>query len=316
MVVSMTHPHDPFAITHDYWNRYREADIDMPRVRIAPAQLDPHSQRLRHVCGMDAQEVTDEQIHAARRAYYGAVSYVDDHIGSLLGSLKDSGFSEQTVIVVLADHGEMLGERGLWYKMSFFEGACRIPLLVHAPHLFAARAVSQSVSLVDLLPTLLELAADGAAVQPVTELDGRSLLPHLGGSGGHDEVLGEYLAEGAIAPIVMIRSGRCKFIHSPADPDQLFDLGDDPDELDNLAARADQAAAAEFRERVQRTWSLQSLHSQVLASQHRRLLVDRALRLGRQSSWDYQPPADASREYVRNSKSLEELETAARLPRI
>jgi choline-sulfatase len=316
MVVSMTHPHDPFAITHDYWNRYRDADIDMPRVRIAPAQLDPHSQRLRHVCGMDAQEVTDEQIHAARRAYYGAVSYVDDHIGSLLGSLKDSGFSEQTVIVVLADHGEMLGERGLWYKMSFIEGACRIPLFVHAPHLFAPRAVSQSVSLVDLLPTLLELAAEGAAVQPVTELDGRSLLPHMGGSGGHDEVLGEYLAEGAIAPIVMIRSGRLKFIHSPADPDLLFDLGDDPDELENLAVRANQGAAAEFRERVQRTWSLQSLHSQVLASQHRRLLVDRALRLGRQSSWDYQPPADASREYVRNSKSLEELETAARLPRI
>jgi choline-sulfatase len=200
--------------------------------------------------------------------------------------------------------------------MSFFEGACRIPLFVHAPRLFAPRVVSQSVSLVDLLPTLLELAAGGAAVQPVTELDGRSLLPHLGGSGGHDEVLGEYLAEGAIAPIVMIRSGRCKFIHSPADPDQLFDLGDDPEELDNLAARADQGAAAEFRERVQRSWSLPSLHSQVLASQRRRLLVDGALRLGRQSPWDYQPPADASREYVRNSKTLEELETAARLPRV
>ena len=64
-------------------------------------------------------------------------------------------------IVVLADHGDMLGERGLWYKMSFFEPACRIPLLIHAPRLFAPRAVTQSVSLIDLLPTLVELAGDG-----------------------------------------------------------------------------------------------------------------------------------------------------------
>ena len=69
-----------------------------------------------------------------------------------------------------------------------------------------------------------------------TAIEGRSLLPHLQGTGGHDEVIGEYLAEGAIAPIVMIRRGTEKFIHSPVDPDQLYDLGDDPDELVNLAA--------------------------------------------------------------------------------
>src|SRR5579862_2953493 len=73
MVVSMTHPHDPFAITREYWDRYRDADIDMPRVRLAPEQLDPHSQRLRHVCGMDAQPVSEAQVRAARHAYYGAV---------------------------------------------------------------------------------------------------------------------------------------------------------------------------------------------------------------------------------------------------
>jgi choline-sulfatase len=214
---------------------------------------------------------------------------------------------------VLADHGEMLGERGLWYKMSFFEPACRIPLFIHAPRLFSARSVAQSVSLVDLLPTLLELANDGQATPIAGQLDGHSLLPHLQGSGGHDEVLGEYLAEGAIAPIVMIRSGQQKFIHSPADPDQLFDLATDPDELHNLAA-GDQAVNT-LRARVAQTWSLQQLHAEVLASQQRRLLVDAALRLGRRTSWDYQPIVDASAQYVRNDQSLETLEASARFPR-
>jgi choline-sulfatase len=315
LLVSMTHPHDPFAVTHEYWNRYRESDIDMPRVRIAPEDLDPHSRRLRYVCGMDGQTVTEQQIRAARHAYYGALSYVDDHVGSLLATLEETGFARETVILVLADHGEMLGERGLWYKMNFFEPACRVPLLVHAPGLFAPRAVSRSVSLIDLLPTLLELAGDGEAPQLATELEGRSLLPHLQGSGGHDDVLGEYLAEGAIAPIVMVRSGRFKFIHSPADPDQLFDLAADPGEIHNLANAAQDGAGA-WRARVASTWSLETLHAQVIASQRRRLLVDAALRLGRQSPWDYQPPADASQQYVRNSKTLEELEASARLPRI
>jgi choline-sulfatase len=316
MVVSMTHPHDPYAITQKYWDRYRDDDIDMPRVRMAASDLDPHSQRLRHVCGMEGQPVTDTQIRAARHAYYGAVSYVDEHIGTLLADLKHSGFAADTVVIVLADHGDMLGERGLWYKMSFFEAAARVPFMVHAPGLFRARSVAQSVSLLDLLPTLMELAADGAAAQPVTEIEGRSLLPHLSGGHGHDEVLGEYLAEGAIAPLVMIRSGRHKFIHSSCDPDQLFDLLADPDELDNLAARdADPSVVASFRQQVRRSWALENIHTAVLASQRRRHLVHDALQRGRRTAWDWQPPADASREYVRNNKTLDELEAAARFPR-
>ena len=80
-----------------------------------------------HVCGLDAQAVSEAQVRAARRAYYGAVSYVDDQIGVLLSALTDARFAGNTVVLLLADHGDMLGERGLWYKMNFFEPACRIP---------------------------------------------------------------------------------------------------------------------------------------------------------------------------------------------
>jgi choline-sulfatase len=314
MVASMTHPHDPYVIPQAYWDRYSGVDIDMPRVRMAPALLDPHSRRLRHVCGLDLQPASDAQIHAARRAYYGAVSYVDDQVGALMGALADTGFSNNTIVLLLADHGDMLGERGLWYKMNFFEPACRIPLIVHAPPRFAARRVANSASLVDILPTLSELAGDKAG-NSATPLDGHSLVPQLAGDSGRDEVIGEYLAEGAIAPLVMIRRGRYKFVHSPVDPDQLYDLSEDPDEIRNLAQVPEQAPRIqEFRAEVARRWDLPALHAAVIASQQRRHLVYAALRTGRYTSWDFQPIRDAGRQYVRNDQDLGDLEAMARFP--
>ncbi|MBB5046904.1 choline-sulfatase [Rhodopseudomonas rhenobacensis] len=307
MVVSLAHPHDPFNIGQAYWDRYKDSEIDLPRVarQCAP---DPHTARLRHICGIDAEPVTENQVRAARHAYYGAISFVDDQIGLLHKTLDESGFADNTITVFLSDHGEMLGERGLWYKMSFFEGACRIPLVVHAPGRFQPHVVDKAVSLVDLLPTLCAL---GGAARPA-ETDGRSLQPHLEGRGGHDEVFAEYCAEGAVAPIVMIRRGRWKFVHSPGDPDQLYDLDADPDELDNLAAAAPEAAA--FRAEAHRRWALQTITADVLASQCRRSLVADALRRGRTTPWDYEPPGVAATAYIRPHKPIERLEADSRLP--
>jgi choline-sulfatase len=269
------------------------------------------------VIGLDDQPVTADQVHAARRAYYGACAFVDDQVGVLLGALEQTGLGDDTVVLLLADHGEMLGERGLWYKMSFFEPACRIPLMIAAPDRFAPRRVAASVSLVDILPTLAEIAGDGQAPAYAAPLAGRSLLPHLTGQGGHDEVFGEYLAEGAVAPIVMIRRGRWKFIHCPADPDQLYDLTADPVERVNLAddpAYADTIAA--FRSEVAQRWSLDCLHADVLASQDRRRLVAEALMLGVRTPWDHQPFTEASQTYMRNHLKLDDLEAMARFPRV
>lgn len=314
LVASMTHPHDPYVVPQRYWDLYGDRDIDMPRVRMPPERLDPHSKRLRHVCGLDLQPVNEAQTRAARRAYYGAVSYVDDQVGTLLGALGDAGFADNTIVMLLADHGDMLGERGLWYKMSFFEPACRIPFIVHAPRRFAARRVRESASLVDLLPTLCDLVGAPRG-EFATPLDGQSLRPQLDGAAGMDEVIGEYLAEGAIAPLVMIKRGRYKFVHCPVDPDQIYDLEDDPDELHNLAGKPQHAALVRtFREEVVRRWDLDALKSAVIASQRRRHLVYSALREGRYTPWDFQPQRDASRLYVRNDQDLGDLETTARFP--
>ncbi|MBS0374150.1 MAG: choline-sulfatase [Proteobacteria bacterium] len=316
MVVSMTHPHDPYTVPEPYWNRYRDDEIEMPRVRIAPADQDPHSRRIRHVIGLEQQTPTEAQIRAARRAYYGAISYVDDQVGALLATLEQARLASNTVVLLIADHGDMLGERDLWYKMSFFEPACRIPLIVHAPGRFRARRVRGSASLVDLLPTLAELG--GARLdEPAAPLDGRSLVPALAGADTADEVLGEYLGESAIAPVVMIRRGPHKFVHCPADPDQLYDLVADPDERTNLAGRGDQAAlVAAFRAEVERRWSLPDVHRAVLASQRRRHFVYGALRQGQFRPWDHQPLRDATKLYIRNDQELNDLEAMARFPRV
>jgi len=322
MVVSMTHPHDPYVIPTPYWNRYRDDEIDMPRVGDLAGKEDPHATRLRHVIGLDIAKPTEGNIRAARRAYYGAISYVDDQVGALVNTLEQAQFDRNTVIMLIADHGDMLGERGLWYKMNFYEPACRIPLIVHAPGRFAPRRVSGSASLLDLLPTFAALAHNGSEPEYAAPIDGRNLLPALEGQPlehqeGRDEVIGEYLGEGAIAPIVMIRRGRYKFVHCPVDPDQLYDVAADPDERVNLAGQAGMASVVEdFRGEVARRWNLSQVNEEVLASQQRRHFVYASLRQGRFQPWDFQPVRDASRLYIRNDQELNDLEAMARFPRL
>jgi len=314
LVASFTHPHDPFAVPLRYWDLYRAEDIDPPSP--PPNAYDPHSLRLRHVCAMDAEPVTEEQVRNARRAYLGAISYIDDQLGRLMTALAATGLAEDTIVILTSDHGEMLGERGLWYKMSFFEGACRVPFVVASAGRFAPRRVRAAVSLFDLLPTLVDLAGGDVAGLGIS-IDGASLGPHLAGRDGRDEAIGEYLAEGAIAPIVMIRRGAYKFIHSPPDPDQLYDVERDPGERDNLAGVAKHAGdVAAFRNEVARRWDLAALDADVRESQRRRRLVAEALSMGEVRAWDFQPFRDASKQYMRNTVDLDDLEAMARFPRV
>ncbi|PMS37967.1 choline-sulfatase [Trinickia symbiotica] len=317
LVASLTHPHDPYAIPLPFWNLYRDEDIDLPRVTLGYDESDAHSKRLRHVCENDRTPPTEVQIRHARRAYYGALSYVDAQFGAMLDALEATGFADDTIVIVTSDHGDMLGERGLWYKMTFFENAARVPLIVHAPTQFAPHRVAESVSTIDLLPTLVELATGARETAWPDPVDGRSLVPHLRNDGGHDETFGEYLAEGAIAPIVMIRRGPYKFIHTQADPDQLFDVEADPLELVNLArspAHAPRVAA--FRAEVAQRWDLDALHREVSVSQRRRRFHYAATTQGRIQSWDWQPFTDASQRYMRNHIELDTLEAMARFPRV
>jgi choline-sulfatase len=317
VVVSFTHPHDPYAIPQQWWDIYRDEDIPLPEFGYDPAHAHPHDERLRHVCSMDDVEITPDEVRDARHAYYGAISYVDAQIGRLLAVLRETDRLDDTIVIVTSDHGDMLGERGLWYKMSCYEGSVRVPLLVSAPGRFVPGRVSTPVSSMDLLPTLVELA-DVDDTNVVGPLDGKSLVPLLAGEPtDRDTVLAEYLAEGAIAPIVMIRRGDVKFVHCETDPDQLFDLARDPWERDNLATDPGYAEIlAELRAEVASRWDLSALDLDIRDSQRRRHAVVAALASGAQTAWDFAPRSDASHSYIRNHMDLAELEAMARYPRV
>jgi choline-sulfatase len=299
LTVSFTNPHDPWEMRRRYWDLYDERAIDLPAVApIASAEADPHSLRLRAMIGLDRRPLSEDEVRRARHGYYAAVSYLDERVGEVLAALAATGLDRDTFVVFTADHGELLGERGLWYKMSFLEGSARVPLIVRGPGL-AARRVPGPVSQLDLAPTLAELASAPAAE---AGFEGGSLADALfGQSAGPAEALGEYLAEGVQAPAVMIRREQYKYVRCAGDPDLLYDLANDPLELRNLAAEAGSSAlVAGFRAESDERWNLGELERRVLESQRARHLVARALARGAYAPWDFQPFTDASLQYVRS----------------
>jgi len=319
LFVSFSNPHDPWEIPHRFWDRYRRDDIDDPAVPSLPlGEADPHSRRLRAMCRVDEAPLTAEQIRRARHGYYAAISYLDERIGQVLDALRESGLQDRTTVLFCADHGEMLGERGLWYKMSFFEHSARVPLIVRSPLVAAGGGsrVGRPVSLVDFAPTVLELAGLGTDAI-AGEGDGVSLADAIGG--GPDAVparpvVSEYHAEGVQAPSAMVRSGRHKLIVSREDPDLLYDLEADPLELTDVSGSAEGApVVARLRAELERRLDLEDIDARVRASQRERFLVSRALGQGRPTSWDYDPPYDAATRYIRNREDMYELQRRARL---
>lgn len=306
LTISFTHPHPPFVASQKHWDLYADEDIDLPRVPEIPYdKLDPHSQWLYVAHAQDQHQIGEGRMRAARRAYYGMVSYVDDKVGRILQALKDTGLDGNTLVVFCVDHGEMLGERGMWYKQSFYEWSARVPLIVSMPRRYAPRRVAAHVSLVDLLPTFLDVATDGRSPEPVDPLDGRSLVPLLTGEddGTSRSVISEYSSEGVSAASRMLREGPYKYVFTRGLPPMLFDLLADPDELNDLAGTPSLAATqARLHARLVEGWDPDTVHARILASQKRRLfLAGVAGSSPRYSNWAYQPFVDESKRYIRGS---------------
>jgi choline-sulfatase len=315
LLVSFTHPHDPYAARRAFWDLYRNEDIDTPKTApIVFGQMDAHSKRLVRAAEMDRHNIGADDIRASRHGYYANISYIDSLIAKLIETLRITGMLDDAIIVFTSDHGDFLGERGLWYKMSFLDYSARVPLLVWRPDVVRARRIATPSCLTDLLPTFVDAAADGKG-ELSRDVDGSSLWPLLCGSSENAEATawGEYLAEGALAPIYMLRRGQWKFIHSPTDPDQLHDLTADPEELVNIAARDPQRAAA-FRKEVETKFDIAKVHADVLASQRARLMMFEAMKRGAHFPWDFQPLRAASEQYTRNHMSVTDRDAKSRFP--
>lgn len=208
----------------------------------------------------------------------------------------------------------MLGERGLWFKMCFYEGSARVPLMISAPDM-APGVVTDPVSTIDVCPTLCALAGVSMdEVMPWTT--GESLVPLGQGAERTSPVAMEYAAEASYAPLVSLRYGKWKYNRCALDPDQLFDLEADPHELTNLADDPDhQGTVQTLRAKSEARWDLARFDADVRASQAKRWVVYEALRQGGYYPWDYQPLRDASERFMRNHMDLNVLEEGQRFPR-
>jgi choline-sulfatase len=315
LTVSFTHPHDPYVARRKFWDLYEGCDHLLPEIGALPeAEQDPHSKRIIHSCDYQNFDVSEEDIRRSRRAYFANISYLDEKVGELIDTLGRTRMLDDTHILFCSDHGDMLGERGLWFKMNFFEGSVRVPLMIAGPGITPALHLAPTSNL-DIMPTLCDLAGiKMEEVEPWT--DGISLRPAMNGAIRSEPVLMEYAAEGSYAPLVAIRQGQWKYVHCMLDPDQLFDLDADPLELRNLAADPGFAdLVALFRRKREERWDMGAFDAAVRESQARRWVVYEALRNGAYYPWDHQPLQKASERYMRNHMDLNNLEESKRYPR-
>lgn len=313
LTVSFTHPHDPYVARRKYWDLYEGCAHLQPQVAAIPyEEQDAHSRRIFDANDWRSFDISECMIERSRRAYFANISYLDEKIGEILTVLESTG--QCVNIVFLSDHGDMLGERGLWFKMSFFEGSARVPLMIRSPEM-APGCVQAPVSTIDVCPTLCKLA--GVSLDEVAPwTTGESLVPLGQGAERLSPVMMEYAAEASYAPMVSLRSGRWKFNRCLLDPDQLFDLETDPDELVNLAtAPTHQAVVEKLSAEIDARWDLSAFDAAVRQSQACRWVVYEALRQGGYYPWDYQPLQQASERFMRNHMDLNQLEETKRYPR-
>lgn len=189
-----------------------------------------------------SSDFTEEEIKGIRAFYYAMCAEADAMLGQVISALRETGLLNNTVLIYTADHGELAMEHRQFYKMSMFEGSSHVPLLIMGPGLKSGLEADQLVSLVDLYPTVLDIAA----IPAPGFLSGHSLLPLLSrvSASSKDErpdwILSEYHGCNVNASTYMLRSGRWKYI-AYADglsvPPQLFDLTRDKEELHNVVLK-------------------------------------------------------------------------------
>lgn len=318
LCASYTHPHDPFTITRDWWDLYDHDDIDEPTVPPVPMeQMHPYDRWLQIHHMVDRYPPDAASVRNARHAYYAMVSYFDHQVGRLTGELERLGLAQDTVVVVTSDHGEMLGEHGMWYKRTYFDDATRVPLVARGPGVAANVACDAAVSLVDLAPTFLAWAGLQDLDEVQQELDGVSLEAALAGDGAtRDLALCEYGSEGACQPLRMAVGSGWKYVHVHGEAPLLFDLQADPHERRNVAGEARASEPWErLRDAVHDGWDGARVRQRILDSQQRRRWINEAWAAGQAPAWDAQPDFDARQQYVRRYDAAETARRQ-RLPRV
>jgi choline-sulfatase len=248
LFVSFVHPHFPLTVPAGYLKAIKPDDIPMPiRWKFDEWPHHPVIDWKRHIEALD-RPFEEATIRNALHVYYGMVAFLDEQIGIVLDALGASGQSENTRIIYSSDHGDMLGDHGLWWKSTMYQGAAAIPMVIAGPDVPSGKVVQTSVSLVDCFQTIVE-AVGAVPAAADDDLPGRSLWQIARAEDHPRTILAEYHAIFSPTGAFMLRRGRWKYVHYVGYAPQLFDLNSDPDETLDLAASASHSSIVESCER-------------------------------------------------------------------
>ena len=235
LYVSFVTPHYPLIAPDEFFDLYNPDEMPMPRMYGTDERpRHPVIDTQRHIWNYD-DYFDEERVRLAITAYYGLCSFMDSCVGRVLAALDDCGLSDSTTVIYSSDHGENLGNKGLWGKSVLYEDSTAVPLIIAGPDVSAGERVSAPVSLVDVYPTIIECA--GEVSDPGDEArPGTSLLSIAAGDVPERTVLSEYHASGSITGEFMVRVGRWKCMYYVGYDPQLFDMEADPYETQDLAS--------------------------------------------------------------------------------
>jgi choline-sulfatase len=247
--------------------------------------------------GTDRIDIRDPQsLTALRRSYFGLVTYIDRKVGELLDALEHLELQDNTIVIFTSDHGDMLAEKNMVQKRSFYEFSSRVPMILSFPDGWAAGTkCPQPVSLIDLVPTILQLAG----INDSLPMDGRSLLPCIEGGEMDRVAFSESHTNGVYEPCFMVRRGQYKYIYIRNEDDQLFDLEKDPGEWNNLCGDPAYAEIeADLQSRILETFDPDAVEEELQESLLNRAVIKRTNEVN-DMHWDYSPFFDATKQYCR-----------------
>ncbi len=235
LFVSFVGPHDPFDPPAEYADRYRDAAVP-------PAVPSGHDGKPGWV-NSRRRDLSDDEVAVTRRQYCAAIEQIDDQVGRIIEAVDRRGMGEDTVVVFASDHGEMLGDHGLYTKSVPYEAALRVPLIAAGPGIPGGRTSDALVELIDVNPTLCGLAG-----LPAQEgLDAKDLSPVLAG----ERTTHREEAASALREFRLVRTAERKLVAHHTGEVELYDLGNDPDERENIAVDRPGEVAA-LRSRLRR----------------------------------------------------------------
>ena len=250
LVVGLVGPHCPFVCPPELFEKYFDS-VSLPQYTEDDlSRMHGFNQRFR-----ERSKITDATAHEIRRtraAYYGMVEFDDRLIGMLLGTLEEAGLTDDTLVVYTSDHGEMAGEHGMWWKMSFYEGSVAVPMIVSMPGRIREGAREATpASLIDLAPTVAEMAG----APDVPGVSGASLVGYLTGEQTDPDrrVFSEMFVNNRVwtdqgpsrGPARMLRKGKWKCMYYHGEKPELYDLENDPDEMNDLAEAPEHGSTLE-----------------------------------------------------------------------